>query len=589
MRTFKKRPIHSDTSDLTHSKVINVPAGAIAIYDRCLECLTSGITYVTISHVWDPEVSAAQDSGPTAAVAASAQKASYSFPLNVYQGIEDSLGKAVEIWHDYISVPQWNEELKKPILMAIPELFSHASFTLVHLHDVSHRSVLHLRGATPLDRIRGLTDICNAMWFRRIWTAMEYVRSERVNVMFDDYRVFNGTSDLFLGEMEEVWSDEIRRQGNVHEVEELVGTSNLVPWRLGPLHDIRILKQTSFGHAFSLLSRRICTKKHDFFYALLGIVKADMDQVDGNDREACRQIAAKCMEADDYSPILMLPRCETQGHSHYHHGYHDVRPWGLGKQTCAPSIAHGISINSDTISLKAERIGSIHSAEGFQPMDFNEMEMFAHLARTVCRQTEPNLSEFVSTLGTRMCGQDTDEILERSEMSGGILLVESVYSDLLAPPKVFDWSAGDNSSINWLAEASGLSNHSLRKAPKMKGETPLHFLRARGGSIHGGATGAILEIHCHRCHKGSLYRAALLKHPSKVQMATAYRIPGLSYEYTLSDGIGIIVQDGKIIGRMIWARPACECREIEEVELEYPQWEMPDPNTLDYGIRGRSE
>lgn len=55
------------------------------------------------------------------------------------------------------------------------------------------------------------------------------------------------------------------------------------------------------------------------------------------------------------------------------------------------------------------------------------------------------------------------------------------------------------------------------------------------------------------------------------------------YAFSLKNGVRIIVQDGKIIGRVVWARPACDCHVVEDSELEYPEWEMSDLNEFMYG------
>lgn len=587
IRTFKIQPHGTALERHSCSNIITLPGELIAIYDRCLGCLVSSkIEYITISHVWDSEVSKAQNAGRDTVPSTNAQTSAFTLPIKVYHGIFESLGKDHEIWHDYISVPQWTEDLKRPILRTIPQLYSKAFFTLVHLHDVPPRAVQSLRADASEDRIRGMTEICNGVWFRRIWTAMEYVRSERVRVMLEDYRIANDVEDLFLGEMAEVWAEETRRQGNVHNVERMTTDNNLVAWRLGPLKSIGALRETSFGHAFSLLSRRLCTQKHDFFYALLGIVKAELDEsIDEDDRQACRQIAKQCLEVGDYSPLLMLPRFEAR-HRMKLHGYHDVRPWGLGQELSSSPIQNGLVLRPTNLTLKAEKIGIIKFARKFQSLAFDEPTMLAHLASIVLDYTGPDLVSFVSTLGTRMCGQNTQEILAHLQRCGKRRQLKTALLERYNSPRKTTWPIEGESGIKWIAEAIGLSDMSLTdKAERMGGDTPLGFIRARGGTIHGGDTGAIIGVACQRCRETFLFRAALSKRPSGVLSALAYRIPGLDYGYSLKDGVGVIVQDEVIIGRMVWARPACECREIEDVELEYPDWEMPDPNKFSYGGR----
>ena len=56
--------------------------------------------------------------------------------------------------------------------------------------------------------------------------------------------------------------------------------------------------------------------------------------------------------------------------------------------------------------------------------------------------------------------------------------------------------------------------------------------------------------------------------PSIVYNATLYRVPGLQYERSLKDGVGIIVTEKRILGRMVYGVHACSCRNIELLELD---------------------
>lgn len=44
-------------------------------------------------------------------------------------------------------------------------------------------------------------------------------------------------------------------------------------------------------------------------------------------------------------------------------------------------------------------------------------------------------------------------------------------------------------------------------------------------------------------------------------------IPGLSYEDGLKNGIGLIIEGGRITGRMLYGIPACDCRLSETIGI----------------------
>lgn len=72
-------------------------------------------------------------------------------------------------------------------------------------------------------------------------------------------------------------------------------------------------------------------------------------------------------------------------------------------------------------------------------------------------------------------------------------------------------------------------------------------------------------VRCPGCSEAYPFRVQLLGRP--MNSAHVYRIPGLQYSETLRDRVGIVVSDGRIIGRVISATPACECKIPETPEL----------------------
>jgi hypothetical protein len=48
---------------------------------------------------------------------------------------------------------------------------------------------------------------------------------------------------------------------------------------------------------------------------------------------------------------------------------------------------------------------------------------------------------------------------------------------------------------------------------------------------------------------------------------TVYRIPDLSYGGSLENGVGLVLRDGRVTGRMIYGPPACLCEIPELVEI----------------------
>jgi hypothetical protein len=76
----------------------------------------------------------------------------------------------------------------------------------------------------------------------------------------------------------------------------------------------------------------------------------------------------------------------------------------------------------------------------------------------------------------------------------------------------------------------------------------------------------LAKVRCPSCAETFLYRVSILKGVKGV--VHLYRIPQLEYASSLRDGVGVLVSENEIVGRMIYGTPACGCRElIQSVDI----------------------
>lgn len=139
----------------------------------------------------------------------------------------------------------------------------------------------------------------------------------------------------------------------------------------------------------------------------------------------------------------------------------------------------------------------------------------------------------------------------------------------------------DSGLLEKLAEAMGLSSNELKKGVLYPfSSTPFDYASHDGNTAHGAINSGVVNVFggstncglvtvcCTKCHKHSLLRAAFFEKPSSLIGAILYRIPGLQYEASLADGVGIIVKDKRIFGGVIYAVRSCPCTLIETIELD---------------------
>lgn len=68
----------------------------------------------------------------------------------------------------------------------------------------------------------------------------------------------------------------------------------------------------------------------------------------------------------------------------------------------------------------------------------------------------------------------------------------------------------------------------------------------------------VAQVRCPVCAETYFYRLSVLE--GVEGLMDLYRIPKLEYASTLRNGVGILVHENEIVGRMIYGTPACRCQ-----------------------------
>ncbi|KAL9070228.1 MAG: hypothetical protein Q9157_005892 [Trypethelium eluteriae] len=584
-----------DTDEKLPAEELPVPtlSEKILIYHRHLGCLFNFTPYIAISHVWHEQVADLQYRRDKAALSADdVADIVREVPCRIYHGLTTTFPGDFEVWHDYISVPQWQPSLKSQIMGAIPQIFRQALRTVAHLSDIEARSFDAMReGASPEGVCRGISDICNSKWFSRVWTAMELTQSCDLQIMLKDFSLIEGHSLDYslLEELFTSWDVQVANHANAHAAEQMVGMGhNLVPWQLGPIGMIRVQNlrgtRNMFASAYELLARRCVTVPRDFFYSLLGIVKTDLTEakLSLDNREALLQVARNCIKQDDLSPLFMTPESaqrEPDELTLKSDGYLDLCTFAMGCEFTFPTF-RGARFDSGDPVIMTERIGE---AQCFRRVDWTKgtaKVLFEFICHTL-EYTGLAIDAFVETLGSRLYGQNHEKILER--LSEGDRLCQMLSKLDAISGKTSD-DMGD--ITDWIADAMGLSNKSLENDTTPL--SPMEFLGGHGSTLHLCGRAALVVVKCSSCLENFLTLVALLDSGANIYGARAYRVPGLRYQFTLEGGAGFFLQDGRIVGRFIWAIPTCSCPKLEEIKIPLTPPPLPCPNNYRYGQQQQS-
>lgn len=494
----------------------------------------------------------------------------------IYNAVRAGSGTEFDIWLDYISVPQWSPDIKSMILSAIPTVYQSATFTVAHLADLDPKTVQLLKeGQSTQERLEGITGICNSAWLRRVWTASEFVRSLQVRVVDKNHQLLDDAGDpVFYGAMMKVWNQELTRH-SVHALETMARHGhNLVPWNLSALFHIKQLRLADFAHAFSLLSSRGCIRDSDFMFALNGIVRSQADLTHSSDPNlAYVRIAKSCLENGDYSPLIMTPELGGGGHDPRDHmgnarawALNDVFTWGMGTAVDAPTHASDIRFDELDPILTLAEIGTVTMLQYNNPRN-GPPDQFMRAAAFVLETTGPHVDDFVASLGTTLYNENTDEMHDHIANSRGRQWLQDLLHRRHTQHRGEMWPWDGDDGALAVRDCLGLADHRDGARP----ESPVDFLNGHGNTLHLHNRNHMIRVRCNSCDHESTFRAALFRTPEFVQGATAYRVPGLRYDFTRRDGVGMLVRDGTIVGRMIWAVPSCPCAVLASVKVRMPR------------------
>ncbi|KAK4507179.1 hypothetical protein PRZ48_000913 [Zasmidium cellare] len=579
-------------ANLPCAKEFQVPAvqRTIRIFHRHLECLYSTTRFVAISHVWEPPIAGLQYKGDKSSASASQVEVLVrQLPAQIAIALEDRLeDQTFEIWHDYISVPQWSPKVKTEIILKIPELFAKANMTIVYLNDVDPGAFGAMRyGTSKEERCRAMGKICNAAWYSRMWTTMEHTQSANMRILAKGFKLIapDRLNRALIDELRGRWRDEVRAHGNGLHLEQIVKKDkSLVPWELGTINSVRsdalAGKRPSFGVVHAVFSRRRVTVARDFFYAFEGVLKTgfDLGTIDINPKEVMLGMAVGRILSGDLSPLLMIP-VHAQKETGYRmdSGYVDHSTWGLSAEeqpnTCT-TIRKGSGPHRVVVSV--EEVGIFRYARRFDYGHRGPDYTLGALSRMALEASGPDVDAYVDTIGVRLYGQDRAAIHKRLDDGRRARLQEQLhllYNNFVGPTDV--------PRTDKIADLIGLSNMSLGEAHE-EPLKPIIFLQLHGGTLHHGNAGAIVGIICTKCQGIFLLRILLYQPASSLIGVKAYRIPGLKYRFSHAGGVGILLKDNRPVGRFVWGTPTCDCPKTTEIEVVVDDLPMPNPNNSRY-------
>ncbi|GAP87306.2 hypothetical protein SAMD00023353_2701090 [Rosellinia necatrix] len=567
IRTFTfedSEELGEDTSDVTQIPIAPHP---IRVFNRHFKCLKlRRIKYIPISHVWHGAVSQAQVARePTS----NAIRLGYQVPIRSLLALTRHFGR-LEVWHDYISVPQWQTTTQQQLLLQLPNIFSYPERMIMHLHDVPQFDLNH-----------------------RMWVVLEYVQSQKAGILSQYYDVFDTpAADLcdlagenlgkYIGRLGQNRFNELAQAKGFHWSKRACWDDQQT-WK----HQDPGLR--TLGAAMFIIGQKTCRDYRDYFFGmrlLLGLRQneAKINTIlSDNTFESYLALCWDALEGGDYSPLLFLPPGTEEpdprapwlrGHSRISH---DLWDYGACRQRASsPAI-----IREGRIRPELECVGAVRS---FEPYDFfgSAEAVFYRVAKKII-DVGGTCPEAFRGAVSRVFPPAAAKGVFSTPPAGraGASGPEAQPADLGAVRKHLERLGhlafrGEHRAAETLQASRRLLSVLGLGLPERRSSLSRIGAASEEARWYGRRLEGLAVVRCRGCARDFLFRATVWDPPPPPPPTTTtsaaatemYRIPGLLYDDTVAGGVGLVVREGRIVGKMAYATPACGCRVRELVGIE---------------------
>lgn len=576
----------------------------IRVHNRHRACMKEpDLKYAAISHVWHDAVREAHASGQHHSEGAFLV---YSVPWRTLVAVTRTFtGDAIEIWHDYWSVPQWNYESQQRILLYIPAIYKMPAKMIVHLEDYEPQWVelmvgfskdldAHMDTMTKeKDRYDAVVAFLKTSWSHRMWVTLEFLQGRRACVMDSEYnicRMPNSSKGSFAELRNECRRNYLMLRNGLRDrdpkmYDYLGSLAYISRGQDTPMNNLRCL-----GSALDEVAVKDCKYYRDRFIAIHAMLWADSSDVNASEVPksqlgACEWVWTKALESGDYTPLLLQPNGgqETEVPSPSWLVGHEMMngfTWELGRPLELPQ---GRTIVRDGIvEPEMERLGVITEISS---LDLNENDTIRVLCALIGLYIECGpyeIGSFVQTIqrlypirpffdqladqgqpGYRILPRTLEEYTAQNSSCQEDL--SSVLAEYTQRKHEGDVEACRKLSVR-IAELLGLNEKCGPMADDCRTRDVTR--RAKWRRVRdGGANGAICKVVCEQCQTKCLYELDL-RRTGRVG-AKVYRIPGMTLSSSSQSGVGLIVFNNRIVGRLRYGTPTgCQCeRRMERVQL----------------------
>jgi hypothetical protein len=302
----------------------------------------------------------------------------YQIPIKSLFALSEK-DATIEIWHDYLSVPQWQQKIQQQLLLAIPTIYSYPSGMVMHLDDVqmTHLDAI-LQNTNYQTFIEGISKLTRSRWFDRMWVTLEYIQGQEVSILTEDFHILSTSArDLSL-RVEEDIAKYVRLFGHDKFTENALAKeyrwSKSVSWSDMETWKNRDPKYRTLGGTIYIIGQKECREYHDYFFAIRGLLGLGQNYVQvasilaEDTFQSCLSISWEALEKGDYSPLLFTPlkgeRRDLRAPWLHGHSKMSEDLWDLGM--CHQKARSQTIIRGGLIQPELESVGIVEEFEHYE-------------------------------------------------------------------------------------------------------------------------------------------------------------------------------------------------------------------------------
>jgi hypothetical protein len=574
----------------------------VKVFNRHFACVqASGTFIVPVSHVWDDSIRTANASKTHHDDAAWTMLRTLR---TLFKGAQDAYEPGVEFWHDYFSVPQWESKTKDALLLCLPAIYNSSDEILVHMSDLPTNSVLQsltnrgkrdeLSVKQVVQRILILSDLSNTQWMQRMWVTLEYSQAKAACVMDQSNKIWRQKEVASGHVLRDTFTQLLNNEDAQFDV--MHGwTSQVTNGLLGRLTINKGEDQgrpLCLGEVTNIVSQKQCQIPRDRFIAIHIILTRistpkNAPIIAGTDTDACLWVWRNALSKADYSPLLLRPwksmfssDPESSLPSWLVGSYFaDQANWDLGHQKTAPMETPVVTEMSVKVVLY--HVGEIRAIHYMDTRVAGEVEgvnqvvrILIAIAQTAGLVLSPEnlydaidnvfpINNFLKNM-VRVQGIEPNIVFsfnerrtQDPEFSAKLLEYLDFYIRMSAEGRTAQVLEATRSMTTLLQ----LDLYVPKTFTRLDYSKGIALARKERGAVKGDP---LCEVKCLKCDKTILLRLELREAANIGDIVCI--IPGLSYIFT-GDCVGPVLRDGRIAGRMLYGKPACNCQLQETVEI----------------------